>query len=315
MTVHFNEFLNEFLTNPALTIAILLTLGSILVNGLTDATNAIATVISTRSLGPRSAILMAAGLNFLGVLVMTMINTSVAMTIFSLADFSGEPHIALLTLSAALISIVIWSSMAIYLGMPTSESHALIAGLSGAAIALRGGFSAINGSQWMKVIYGLGFSSVFGFIAGFVIVKIVGLIFQKVDRRKTLGFFRGAQIFGSAAMAFMHGAQDGQKFMGAFMLAAFLAKGQGGVESLQIPIWIMLICASVLALGTSMGGYKIIKSVGMDMVKLEKYQGFSADLAAALGLLVSSIFGFPVSTTHTKTTAIMGVGSARRISA
>ncbi len=115
-------------------------------------------------------------------------------------------------------------------------------------------------------------------------------------------------------MAFMHGAQDGQKFMGVFMLGMFLAEGQGNVTQFQIPIWLMVLCSLVMALGTSIGGYRIIKSVGMDMVKLEKYQGFSADLAAVVCLLLASIFGLPVSTTHTKTTAIMGVGAAKRLS-
>ena len=115
-------------------------------------------------------------------------------------------------------------------------------------------------------------------------------------------------------MAFMHGAQDAQKFMGVFMLGIFLAQGQGEVTTFQIPIWLMILCSAVMALGTSIGGYRIIKAVGMDMVKLEKYQGFSADLAGAGCLLISSLTGIPVSTTHTKTTAIMGVGAAKRLS-
>ena len=115
-------------------------------------------------------------------------------------------------------------------------------------------------------------------------------------------------------MAFMHGAQDGQKFMGVFMLGIFLANGQDNVTSFRIPLWLMILCSAVMALGTSIGGYRIIKAVGMDMVKLEKYQGFAADMAGAACLLLSSLTGIPVSTTHTKTTAIMGVGAARRLS-
>lgn len=314
MTILFEDFLEQVFTNPTLTITVILTLGVVLVNGWTDAPNAIATAIATRSIKPQSAIMMAAVFNFLGVLVMTMINSSVAMTIYNMVDFGGDYHTALIALCAALFAIVIWATVAWYFGIPTSESHALIAGISGAAIALQGGFSGINGSEWIKVIYGLIFSTIMGFGMGFVIVKLVEFICKDMDRRKTLGFFKGAQVFGSAAMAFMHGAQDGQKFMGVFMLGIFLAAGKGNVTSFQIPLWLMLLCSIVMALGTSMGGYRIIKAVGMDMVKLEKYQGFSADFAAALCLLFSSIFGFPVSTTHTKTTAIMGVGSARRLS-
>ena len=256
---------------------------------------------------------MAAGCNFLGVLVMTAISSEVAQTIYHMANFGGDSKKALVALCAAMVAIVLWATAAWYFGIPTSESHALIAGISGAAIALNRGFQGINGHEWIKVIYGLALSTVLGFAAGFVVTKLVTLIFRRTNRGKTLGFFRSAQIFGGASMAFMHGAQDGQKFMGVFMLGLALASGKGDT-SFQIPIWLMILCSLVMSLGTSIGGYKIIKSVGMDMVKLEKYEGFSADLAGALCLLLSSLTGLPVSTTHTKTTAIMGVGAAKRIS-
>ena len=135
-----------------------------------------------------------------------------------------------------------------------------------------------------------------------------------MDKRKTNEFFRKAQIGGGAAMAFMHGAQDGQKFMGVFMLGMFLAQGNSTATEFTIPIWLMILCSLVMALGTSVGGYRIIKAVGMDMVKLDTYQGFAADVAGAGCILLSSVTGIPVSTTHTKTTAIMGVGSAKRLS-
>ncbi|MCM8900270.1 inorganic phosphate transporter [Caldicoprobacter algeriensis] len=314
MAVSFVEFLQQLFTIPALLITTLLTLSVILVNGWTDAPNAIATCISTRSLSPRWSVLLATVFNFLGVFVMTVINNSVAMTVYKMVDFRGDTHTALVALCAALFAIVSWATAAWWFGIPTSESHALIAGLSGAAIGLQGGFSGINGAEWVKVLYGLVLSTFLGFVLGFVTVKLVEFLFKKADRRKTLGFFKNAQIFGAAAMGFMHGAQDGQKFMSVFLLGMFLVKGQAGTGQFQIPLWLIVLCSLVMALGTSIGGYRIIKSVGMDMVKLEKYQGFSADLAAALCLLLSSLVGFPVSTTHTKTTAIMGVGSAKRIS-
>ena len=135
-----------------------------------------------------------------------------------------------------------------------------------------------------------------------------------MDRARTRGFFQGAQIVGGAGMAFMHGAQDGQKFMGVFLLGIFLVQGQN-VSEFAIPVWLMILCSVVMGLGTSIGGYRIIKSVGMDMVKLQPYQCFAADGAATLCLLLSSLTGIPVSTTHTKTTAIMGVGASKRISA
>ena len=314
MTTSFIDFISQTVSNPILAITVLLTLGVVLVNGWTDAPNAIATCVSTKSMSPKAAILMAAVFNFLGVFVMTMINKSVAATIYKMVDFGGNSDEALIALCAALFAIVLWATAAWWFGIPTSESHALIAGLSGAAIALHGGFDGINGSEWIKVIYGLGLSTLLGFCFGWIAVKTIELICKKIDRRKTLGFFKGGQVAGGAAMAFMHGAQDGQKFMGVFMLGIFLANGQAGVQEFEIPIWLMVLCSAVMALGTSIGGYRIIKAVGMDMVKLEKYQGFSADLAGAGCLLLASVTGIPVSTTHTKTVAIMGVGAARRLS-
>ena len=314
MSILFSEFLGQLAANPALLVTVILTLAVILVNGWTDAPNAIATCVSTRSMSPRSAIFMAAVFNFLGVIIMTFFNKTVAETIYNMADFGGDPHKALVALCAAMVAIVTWATLAWAFGIPTSESHALIAGVSGAAIALHNGFSGINGAEWVKVLYGLVLSTFLGFVMGWFAVKLIELICRGMDRRKTTRFFQGAQIASGAAMAFMHGAQDGQKFMGIFLLGVFLAKGQAGASSFQIPVWLMVLCSAVMALGTSIGGRRIIKAVGMDMVKLEKYQGFAADAAGAGCLLISSLTGIPVSTTHTKTTAIMGVGAARRLS-
>lgn len=314
MTISLADFLSQLISNPVLAVTVLLTLGVIMVNGWTDAPNAIATCVSTKSISPKGAILMAAVFNFLGVFVMTMVNASVAATIYNMVDFGGDSGDALVALCAALFAIVTWATAAWWFGIPTSESHALIAGISGAAIALHGGLGGINGSEWIKVVYGLAMSTLLGFGLGWLTVKSTELVCRKMDRRKTLGFFKGGQVAGGAAMAFMHGAQDGQKFMGVFMLGIFLANGQANVSSFQIPIWLMVLCSAVMALGTSVGGYRIIKAVGMDMVRLEKYQGFSADVAGAACLLLSSVTGIPVSTTHTKTVAIMGVGAARRLS-
>ncbi|HHV50811.1 MAG TPA: inorganic phosphate transporter [Clostridiales bacterium] len=311
----FFEFLSDAVTNPPLLITALLTMGVIFVNGWTDAPNAIATCVSTRAIAPRAAIIMAAVFNFLGVFVMTMFNSTVAQTVYNMVDFGGNSKDALTALCAALFAIVVWAVAAWYFGIPTSESHALIAGLSGAAISLKGGLSGINGSEWVKVLYGLGLSTALGFIAGWVAAKLTTFICQDLDRRKTTTFFRKAQVCGGAAMAFMHGAQDGQKFMSVFLLGMFLVKGQANVTEFVIPTWLMLLCSAVMGIGTSIGGYRIIKAVGMDMVKLETYQGFSADVAAAGCLLLSSLTGIPVSTTHTKTTAIMGVGASKRLSA
>jgi PiT family inorganic phosphate transporter len=316
MDLNFSYFWEQMTLNPLLFVAVALTLGVILVNGWTDAPNAIATCVVTRCLSPRKAILMAAVFNFLGVFVMSYVNATVAQTITKMVDFGTNSQEAIVALSAALFAIVVWAILAWVFGIPTSESHALIAGLTGGAIALHGGLDGVNGSEWVKVVYGLVISVFLGFALGFVICRIVVIIFRNVQRNKTERFFKAAQIGGAAAMSFMHGAQDGQKFMGVILLSLLLVNGQSPENtSVQMPPWIMVICSIVMGLGTSIGGKKIIKSVGMDMVKLEKYQGFSADLAASVSLLISSVFGIPVSTTHSKTTAIMGVGAERRISA
>ena len=315
MDLSFQYFWSQITQNPLLMVAAVLTLGVILVNGSTDAPNAIATCVTTRCMSAQSALIMAAIFNFLGVFVMSMINATVAQTITNLVDLGANSHIAIVALSAALFSIVVFSAVAWFFGLPSSQSHALVAGLTGSAVAIHGNFSGVNGGEWLKVIYGLAISVLLGFCAGWLVCKLVELVFRKANRRRTDGAFRYAQIFAAAAMSFMHGAQDGQKFMGAMLLSLFLANGQSTSTVVQVPIWMMLICSLVMGIGTAISGKKIIKSVGMDMVKVEKYQGFSADIAASICLLFSSIFGIPVSSTHAKTTAIMGVGAVHRISA
>ena len=307
MDVSLAHFLQQVLSNPALTVTTLLTLGVIFVNGWTDAPNAIATCVTTRCMRVRSAVIMAAIFNFLGVFIMTQLNASVASTISNMVDFGGDTNAALIALCAALFSIVVYSVGASLLGIPTSESHSLIAGLSGAAIAIQGGIGGINMGEWVKVLYGLVASLLFGFAVGWLVCKAVTLICAGMDRRRTNGFFTYAQI--------MHGAQDGQKFIGVLFLGMAFCNGQPSVTGVMIPIWLMILCSTIMGVGTSVGGERIIKSVGQDMVKLEKYQGFSADLSSALCLLVMTVLGIPVSTTHTKTSAIMGVGAVRRLSA
>ncbi|MGI6202803.1 MAG: inorganic phosphate transporter [Eubacteriales bacterium] len=314
MSYTLQEFLTGVLASPALLVTCILTLAVVLVNGWTDAPNAIATAISTRVIKPNNAIILASVFNFLGVFVMTLISPKVAVTISNMVNFGDQTDKALIALCAALVAIVIWATAAWYFGIPTSESHALIAGLSGAAIAISGGIQGINFDEWKLVLYGLVISTVIGFGLGFAIVKLVAFLFRNADRRHTRPFFKAAQISGAAMMGFMHGAQDGQKFIGVFMLGMALSQGITGAPEFDVPIWLMILCSIVMALGTSIGGYRIIKAVGMDMVKLEVYQGFSADLAGALCLLLSSMGGIPVSTTHTKTAAIMGVGAAKRVS-
>lgn len=300
--------------NIALIVTIVLVMAVVFVNGWTDAPNAIATAVSTRVLRPNIAIYIAVVMNFLGALVMTMFNAQVAETISNIVSFEGAGNASQIALAASLFAIVTWAVAAWWFGIPTSESHALIAGLTGAAMAL-GGLGAVNAGEWWKVIIGLVVSTVFGLGGGYIITKIIILIFQYVNRITANKIFTFGQAISAMAMAFLHGAQDGQKFMGVFMLTLYynglVGKTGGGFT---IPIWVMVLCSVTMGVGTSVGGMRIIKSVGMDMVKLEKYQGFSADLSAAITLFFSSLFGIPVSTTHTKTTAIMGAGAAKRLS-
>lgn len=305
--------MTEILKIPPLALtSMVLTLAVVFVNGLTDAPNAISTVTVTRCMKLKWALIMSAVFNFLGVAVMSAVNNSVTVTISNIVSFGDDKYSASVALSAALFSIVLWAVIAWYFGIPTSESHALIAGLSGSAIAINGGLSGVNGGEWLKAIKGLFLSCIWGFVAGFIICRIVILIFRNIKRKTTDEFFTCGQIFAAAGMSFMHGAQDGQKFIAVLMLCmsfSGLEMNNKSDESWKI----ILLCSVVMALGTICGGKKIIKSVGMDMVKLEKYQGFSADLSASLSLFISTALGFPVSTTHAKTTAMMGAGVARDI--
>ena len=313
MTIEWATFIAELASNPVLVAVTLLNIGVIVVNGATDAPNAIATVVSTRAMKPKFAILMAAVCNFLGLLLVSLVTSAVAHTIFNMVDFGGNSQQALIALTAAMIAIIVWGAAAWWFGIPTSQSHSLIAGLTGAAIALQGGFGAINGGEWMKVVYGILLSTLLGFFLGWANSKIVGRVCRNMDRKRTTKVFRWAQVASGAGVAFMHGAQDGQKFMSIFVLAITLATGVGQADQMVLPIWLMFFCALNMGIGTAVGGERIIKSVGM--VKLEPFQGFAASAATFFCLMLSTFAGLPVSTTHTNTTAIMGVGAAKRKSA
>ena len=310
MTIEWTLFLSELMQNPLLFAVTLLNIGVIIVNGATDAPNAIATVVSTRAMKPRHAIIMAAVCNFFGLLVISLVSSAVAHTIFSMVDFGGDPHQSIIALMAAMVSIIVWGAVAWYFGIPTSQSHSLIAGLTGAAIALQGGLGAVNGAEGVKVIYGILLSTLLGFGLGWVFYHVIGFAFRRADRQRANRFFRVAQIAAGAGVAFMHGAQDGQKFMSIFILAVALAAGMGTEGTMVLPVWLMVFCALNMGVGTAVGGERIIKSVGVNMVKLESFQGFAASLSTCVSLALATFGGLPVSTTHTNTTAIMGVGAA-----
>ena len=315
VTIEWASFIAGLASNPILVVVTLLNIGVIVVNGATDAPNAIATVVSTRAMKPKPAIVMAAVCNFLGLLVVSLFTAAVAHTIFNMVDFGGDSQQSLIALMAAMVAIIVWGTVAWYFGIPTSQSHSLIAGLTGAAIALQGSFDAINGAEWIKVVYGILLSTLLGFFLGWLNSKALGRVCRNMDRKKTSRFFRWAQVASGAGVAFMHGAQDGQKFMSIFVLAITLATGVGQADQMILPIWLMFFCALNMGLGTAVGGERIIKSVGLDMVKLEPFQGFAASVATFFCLMLSTFAGLPVSPTHTNTTAIMGVGAAKRKSA
>jgi len=306
----FSQFVQILFDQPTMLLMVGLTLSVILVNGWTDAPNAITSCISTGAMAPRKAIALAAICNFLGVTVMTWISPTVAATIYNMVDMQSGSEMSLISLMAAMTAIVIWAVAAWIFAIPTSESHALIAALSGAAVALHGSFEGINTDQWSKVIWGLFISVFFGFCVSWLFTRIIAVFGRGAKGR----FFYTAQIFAAGVMAFMHGAQDGQKFMAVFLLGITLSAHSSIAVMDTFPFWLMLLCSAVMAAGTAMGGMRIVRAVGIKMVQLRHYQGFSADISAAFCLFCCSLLGIPVSTTHTKTTAIMGAGAAEGIS-
>ena len=288
--------------------ALILLFAVIFVNGWTDAPSAIASCVATRTLPVGHAVAMAAAANLAGGLSTLWFGGAVASTVFAVADFGGEPLAALRALSAAMGAVVVWAVAAWRFGLPTSESHALIAALTGAAVALHGSLSGIRAAEWGRVLLGLAASTLPALVAALAVSALIGRICTKRDRRSSMRFFRAAQIGGAAAAAFSHGAQDGQKFMAVLMLILALARGNQPTALGVVPVRVCLICAAVMAAGTLLGGGRIIRTVGMKMVTLDPAGGFAADLAAAVCVLGCTAAGLPVSTTHAKTCAMMGAG-------
>lgn len=282
-------------------LVLILILGAEFVNGWTDAPNAIATVVSTRSLSPLQAILMASVLNLAGVLS----GTAVAATIGK--DIIDPSVVDLTTVGGAMVGIIIWSTLAAWWGIPTSESHALVAGLAGAGLATAGP-DALVAAGWVKVGYGLLFSTFLGFGGGLLVMTAVYWLFRRAVPGRVRNTFRFMQILSSGFMAFGHGSNDGQKFMGAFTLALVLG---GQLETFAIPKWVILLCAATMALGTMTGGWRIMRTLGGRITNLQTHQGFAAEMAAASTIELASRLGIPLSTTHTISTAIMGVGATR----
>jgi PiT family inorganic phosphate transporter len=288
-----------------LVLVLLLVLAAEFVNGWTDAPNSIATVVSTRVLTPMQALFMASALNLVG----AMSGTAVAATIGKGIIDASAVNVS--TVAAAMLAIVIWSTLAWYYGLPTSESHALVAGLSGAGLATAGA-GVLVWDGWQKVLIGLLFSTFLGFGGGLLLTIIIYRTFHRAHAGVVRRMFGRLQILSSAFMAFSHGSNDGQKFIGAFTLTLVLG---GVLPQFDVPIWVILLCALTMGLGTAIGGWRIVKTMGLKMTKLDPVHGFAAETAAASAIELASRLGIPVSTTHTISTSIMGVGSTRRLSA
>jgi PiT family inorganic phosphate transporter len=288
-----------------LLVVLALILGAEFVNGWTDAPNAIATVVSTRVLKPMQAVLMAAIMNTIGAMTGTAVATTIGKGIVK------PESINLLTVGSAMIGILIWSTAAWYYGLPTSESHALISGLAGASLATAGP-EVLLWSGWSKVLIGLVFSTFLGFLVGYFLTVLIYRAFRRSTPRFVNSVFGRLQILSSMFMAFSHGSNDGQKFMGAFALALYL----GGVtDKFHISWETIIVCSIVMGLGTSIGGWRIVKTMGVRMVSIKPYEGFSAETGAAFAIELASRLGIPLSTTHTINTAIMGVGASKYFSA
>ena len=281
----------------------------IIVNGFTDAPNSIATCISSRSMSPRGAIILAGICNFFGAVAASIFSSEVAETVYSIVDFGDDTDLALSSLFAGMCAVVIWALLAFLFGIPTSESHALVAGIIGAALGGRMRTDAVNMKYVAVVLAGLFVSTVPAYFLSKWIYGIILRFFSSRDRRKSIRYFARAQRVSAAASAFLHGAQDSQKFAGVLMLGMSLYVGEGSSGSFRVPLGVSLASALAMTLGTLLGGSRIIKKVGEDMVRLDASAGTAADTASSTVLAFCTLLGIPVSTTHSKTSAMMGAGS------
>lgn len=291
-----------------LTIGLLIALFAVLaaefVNGWTDAPNAIATVISTGVMTPRQAVIMAVVLNTVG----AMSGTAVAATVGK--GIVESWALTLPSITATMVSIILWGSLAARFGIPVSKSHALLAGLAGAALA-GGGIAALQAAGWVKVAIGLVCSLGFGFVGSFVLGRLITAVAAKAPPTRAKHTFDRLQMASAGFMAFNHGLNDGQKFMGVFTLTLLAG---GAIPKFEISWWVIVVCALTMGIGTSFGGWKIIQTVGSKMTRLTTWQGFAATMAASSTIYVASAYGIPLSTTHTITSAVVGVSASKRTS-
>jgi PiT family inorganic phosphate transporter len=278
------------------------------VNGFHDTANAIATSVSTRALRPHYAILMSAAANFIGALTGTAVAKTIAAGIAMIP--SGDQ--GQIVVAAALVGGIAWDLITWRLGIPSSSSHALIGGLIGAAIAAAGVGSLLPEGIWQKVLLPLVLSPILGIVIGFFLMVVLLNVFVHAHPRRLNERFRRLQVLSAAYMAFSHGSNDAQKTMGIITLA--LVAG-GVLAKPDVPLWVIVLAASAISFGTAAGGWRIIRTMGQRVVKLDPVHGFAAETTAATIILGASAFGMPVSTTHVISSAIMGVGSSDRFSA
>jgi PiT family inorganic phosphate transporter len=290
---------------PILILVVVLALLFDFSNGWHDSANAIATVVSTHVLSPGQAVILAAVLNIAGAFMSTAVAKMIGGGIVE-ASLINQ-----FTVMAALIGAITWNLFTLMLGLPTSSSHALIGGIIGAALA-QSGMSAIKLSGLRAVLEALLLSPLLGFVLGYFLILAIYWSVQRVPRGLANRSFRRLQLLSASLMAFSHGANDAQKAMGIMTLALVSA---GQLDRMVVPTWVILACAVAMGLGTAAGGWRIIRTLGMRIMKMEPVHGFAAETSAALILLGTAHFGMPVSTTHTITSSIMGVGAVTRLSA
>jgi len=274
-------------------------------NGWHDSANAIATVVSTRVVSPFVAVMAAGVLNVAGAFMSTAVAKMVGSGIVNPAFVTQE------MVAAALAGAILWNLFTLLLGLPTSSSHALIGGLVGAAVT-HGGWAMVKWSGLRPVMEAMVLAPFFGFAIGFSLMVLISWVCFRVIRSVATRLFKRLQLVSACFMAFSHGANDAQKAMGIITLALLSA---GQIPSGEVPGWVIGSCAVAMGLGTAVGGWRIVRTLGMGIVKLEPVHGFAAETGAAAVLLVTAHIGLPVSTTHTITTSVMGVGAIKRLSA
>jgi inorganic phosphate transporter, PiT family len=295
-------------------VVVILALGFDFINGFHDTANSIATTISTRVLSPKRAILLASSFNLFGAMFFTLLfkTKNVAGTIAN--DVVNNKMITVYAVMAALVAAIIWNLITWYFGIPSSSSHALIGSLIGASIAQTAGVEVLKWSGiFNKIIVPLFTSPVIGFLLGFSLMKLFAVMFSAFSQRTMNKWFSKLQLISAAAVAFFHGSNDAQKSMGIITMALITANLNGGSTSTQP--WVVILCALAIAVGTSVGGWKIIKTVGMNMLKMQPVHGFAAQTSAAISIAIADAYHAPISTTHVITTAVMGVGASKRLSA